>query len=172
MDLKSEMLTKLLFLTVLTASLLGTALAAEQPRFAVYIMRHLNVDLTQKGDFDLNDEGRANATRLVAWFDGKPLVAIFVSTWKRTKQTAAPLAIARKLEPKKYEKQLAMDQSRVGPILIIGHSDTVPRIILELAGPKITQNRNYPPNPIPRDRFGQIWTIADGQLLYDQLSMK
>jgi probable phosphoglycerate mutase len=48
---------------------------------------------------DLTDEGRDQAERLVGKLEQQPLDAIYVSDLVRTRQTAAPLARTRGLEP-------------------------------------------------------------------------
>ena len=55
-----------------------------------YVMRHL-----QKADGPdpaLSEEGRANARRLIGLFAADPPRAIYVSTTRRARETAAPLA--------------------------------------------------------------------------------
>src|SRR3954467_1164399 len=78
------------------AALLAIALAgcattpAQTAAPSWYVMRHL-----QKADGPdpgLSEIGRANADRLVSWFAKDPPKAIYVSSTKRARETAAPLA--------------------------------------------------------------------------------
>ena len=71
----------------------------------LYLVRHgrtsSNVDRlldTASPGADLDDVGRAQATRLVERLDGHHLEAVYASDLVRTQQTLAPLASARGLE--------------------------------------------------------------------------
>jgi imidazolonepropionase-like amidohydrolase len=104
---------------------------------SVYVMRHLH-----KGEGDdppLSAEGRANAERLAALLAADPPAAIYVTPYRRTRETAAPLAAKLGLTPKVYDprdnkaliEQVAKEK---GTVLIVGHSNTVPAIVADLGG--------------------------------------
>jgi broad specificity phosphatase PhoE len=118
-------------------------------------MRHL-----QKGsgeDPPLSAEGTANANRLIGFFRADPPQAIFVSTARRARETAAPLAAALGLTAIPYDPRdssgLASPVAATkGTILIVGHSNTVPGIIQELGGAA--------PPPLAETDYGDIWKIS------------
>lgn len=147
---------KLPILAALAALFLAAPALAQ-----TYVMRHLNTPVGVQNP-DLLPEGKATAEKLVAWFAGKPLAAIYVTDFKRTRQTAAPLAEARGLEPKAYDPRdtpalIARVKAESGPALIVGHSNTVPEIVEALGGERFPD--------LKHEEFGDIWTIAEGEVV-------
>jgi phosphohistidine phosphatase SixA len=155
-----------LILAALFCVLLGTAALAAMPQApAYYVMRHLNTPEGER-DPDLTPAGKAAAERLVHWMHGKPLTAIYVSDFKRTRQTAAPLAAERGIAVKVYNPAdtpalIALLRAETGPVLIVGHSNTVPDIVEQLGGTR--------PGPLAHPDFGDIWTLAGGRTAHDKL---
>jgi broad specificity phosphatase PhoE len=155
-----------LILAALLCALLGTAALAAMPQAStVYVMRHLDTPEGER-DPDLTPEGKAAAERLVHWMHGKPLTAIYVSDYKRTRQTAAPLAAERGIAVKLYNPAdtpalTALVRAETGPVLIVGHSNTVPDIVEQFGGAR--------PGPLAHPDFGDIWTVAGGQTAHDKL---
>ena len=125
---------------------------------AAYVMRHLNTPAGER-DPDLLPEGRRAAALLVGWFArerARP-VAIYVSDYRRTRQTAAPLAASLGLTPTVYDPAdtpglLARVRAAPGPALIVGHSNTVPDIVAGLGGTR--------PAPLVHEDFGDIWRVG------------
>lgn len=119
-----------------------------------YVMRHL-----QKGtgeDPPLTEEGRANARRLIGMFAADPPRVIYVSEWRRTRETAAPLAARLRVKVRRYQARdtpglIARVLAERGPVLIVGHSDTVPEIVARLGGER--------PAPLAETDFGDVWHI-------------
>lgn len=136
-------------------ALSGCATARDSPTASnVYVMRHLQKAPGQ--DPGLSAEGRANAERLMAFFAKHPPTAIFVSRTRRARETAAPLAAKLRLVPQDYEPLdvagvVARAKAERGPVLIVGHSNTVPDIVAALGGTK--------PAPIAEESFGAIWRV-------------
>jgi broad specificity phosphatase PhoE len=153
-------------LAALLAAMIGAAAMASLPAApTVYVMRHLDTPEGER-DPDLTDAGRANAQALVHWFHGKTLTAIYASDFKRTLQTVAPLAIAYRVEVKLYDPRdtpalIARLKAEPGPVLVVGHSNTVPDIVEQLGGAR--------PGPLAHPDFGDIWTVADGKTGHDKL---
>lgn len=138
-------------------TLAASATAAPQPLpVDYYVMRHL--EKAQGQDPGLTEEGRANARRLVKFFRlraDRPR-AIYVSNTRRAHETAAPLALALHLTLREYEVSdtpalIARVRAGPGRALIVGHSDTVPKIIEQLGG--------TPPPPLAETDFGDIWHV-------------
>ena len=152
-------------LAALLCALLPAVTFASGPEPARYVMRHLNTPEGER-DPDLTDAGKANAQALVHWFHGKKLTAIYVSDYKRTRQTAAPLAAERGIELKIYDPRdtpglVARVRAEAGPVLVVGHSNTVPDIVEQLGGAR--------PGPLSHPDFGDIWTVAGGKTAHAKL---
>jgi broad specificity phosphatase PhoE len=137
----------------------ATTSAPQAP--ATYVMRHLDTPAGER-DPDLLPEGRRKADLLVGWFErqrARP-IAIYVSDFRRTRQTAAPLAARLGLTPIVYDPAdtpglIARVRAERGPVLIVGHSNTVPDIVAGLGGTR--------PAPLVHADFGDIWRVgADG----------
>jgi broad specificity phosphatase PhoE len=127
-------------------------------------MRHLNTPAGEP-DPDLLPEGRAAAIALADLMEtdqfqgaGRP-VAIYVSDFKRTRQTAAPTAARLGLNVTTYDPRdtaglLARVRAETGPVLIVGHSNTVPDIVAALGGTR--------PAPLVHEDFGDLWVVQPG----------
>lgn len=145
-----------LFAVVATLSACATMSGAEGGGRIFYVMRHLNTPAGQR-DPDLTDEGRRAAQQLATWFHVDRPAAIYVSDYRRTRQTAAPLAARLGLTPIIYDPADTpglVARVRAGPLpaLIVGHSNTVPEVIAALGG--------TPPPPLAHEDFGDIWRIG------------
>jgi broad specificity phosphatase PhoE len=126
---------------LLISVLLNAADAAAQ---SVFIVRHAERADTAGGgpatmgaDPDLSAAGRARAESLAAALKDAGITAIFTTEYKRTQQTAAPLAKALEIEativPSKDAAGLAGKVSAAsGNVLVVGHSNTVPDLIKAL----------------------------------------
>jgi broad specificity phosphatase PhoE len=122
----------------------------------IYVMRHLNTPAGEP-DPDLLPEGQRAAQALAGWFGRAAPRAIYVSDFRRTRQTVAPLAARLGLTPIVYnpaDTPGLIARVRVGPqpALIVGHSNTVPDIIGSLGGTR--------PAPLVHADFGDIWRVA------------
>ena len=152
-----------ILIALLLALLPATAFAepAAQP---VYVLRHLNTPAGEP-DPDLLPEGRAAAIELADLMEtdrfqgaGRP-VAIYVSDYKRTRQTAAPTAARLALNLTVYDPRdtaglIARVRAETGPVIIVGHSNTVPDIVAALGGER--------PAPLSHPDFGDLWVVAPG----------
>jgi phosphohistidine phosphatase SixA len=141
--------------------------AAAQPACdpaSVTLTRHAEkAELAGDTDPPLSDAGRATAAALQAWFDDKPLDAIYATHLRRTQQTALPLAAARDLELRVLDagstpRLLQRLRSRhCGEhVLVVGHSNTVPGIAVALGAPAFE---------IGEHDFGTAWRWTPGQPL-------
>jgi broad specificity phosphatase PhoE len=144
-------------LTALTM-LMACAAVPAAAQSNVYVMRHLNTPAGQ-ADPDLLPEGRRAAEALAAWFRDERPVAIYVTDYKRTRETVAPLAARLGLTPIVYDPAntpglVVRVRAQHGAVLIVGHSNTVPDIVAALGGTR--------PAPLGHEDFGDIWRIAPG----------
>ncbi|WP_114951848.1 SixA phosphatase family protein [Sphingosinicella terrae] len=137
----------------------GCATIAQTAPSPTYVVRHLNTPEGER-DPDLTAEGAAQAERLSDWGFGPSPRAIYVTDFKRTRQTAAPLATRLGLELLVYDPADTpglVERVRAGPTpaLIVGHSNTVPDIVEQLGGAR--------PGPLVHEDFGDLWIVgSDG----------
>jgi len=127
----------MLALSVLTAS---SALADTT---TVFLVRHAEKVADGSTDPELTDEGRARAERLVAMLAEVHLDAVYSTPFKRTRDTASPVAAAKGLEVTITEvgtgfvdrlaKQI-LDENRGKTVLVVGHSNTLGPTIASLGG--------------------------------------
>ena len=123
------------FLSLLFVFVLGLSAAAAQP--TIFIVRHAEKAASVGKDPDLSETGRARAEALVKTLKDANVVAIYVTEFKRTQQTAAPLAKALGISvtnvPAKEIATLAAKlRTSNGNALVVGHGDTIPNLIRAL----------------------------------------
>jgi broad specificity phosphatase PhoE len=127
-----NMLKKALLISTL-AVLLSAPAAAQQ---TVFLVRHAErADMEKRAppsdDPDLSTAGRARAESLATLLKDADIRAIFITKYKRTRQTAGPLATASGLSPIVMEATTAGAiakeiRAQKGNVLVVGHSNTVP----------------------------------------------
>ena len=147
----------------------NAAVAAVEPMPSVptiYVSRHM-----RKGagdDPNLSAEGAAEAVQLAELLKGRGIAAIFVTSTKRSRETAQPLATATGAPIETYDPRdnatLAKRAAAIpGSILIVGHSNTVPAIVAAVGG--------TPPGPMTEEDFGRIFAVerATGKTVESRL---
>src|SRR5437868_10534626 len=125
------MLKRLVFYCLLLSALLSTATAQS----TVFLVRHAEkVDASK--DPDLSEAGRTRAEALSKTLRDSKITAIYATEFKRTQQTAAPLAKAlgvkvtiRPAKATDFALHLGTLHSNA---LVVGHSNTIPDLIREL----------------------------------------
>jgi phosphohistidine phosphatase SixA len=107
----------------------------------VFLVRHAERADTANGgpammgsDPSLSEAGRARAAGLATALKDAGITTIFVTEYKRTQETAAPLAKALGLTPVVVKANdraglLSQVRSAKGHVLVVGHSNTVPDAI-------------------------------------------
>ena len=126
------MTKRLGFYFLLLSAFLSTATAQS----TIFIVRHAEkADATK--DPDLSEAGRARAEALVKTFRDAKITAIYATEFKRTQQTAAPLAKALGitvtiLPAKDNAALMAKLRASNGNALVVGHGDTIPDLIKAL----------------------------------------
>jgi broad specificity phosphatase PhoE len=112
----------------------------------VLFVRHADVDVPPpigNPDYSLNVKGVLRANELAHVAEKAGVTAIFTSDLKRTKETAAPLAMRLGLaQPLPVVSDSDVEQfaadvraGKSGPVvLVVGHTNTIPRMIDALAG--------------------------------------
>ena len=123
----------------------GSAVSpAQKAPITVYLVRH-----AEKGpevpDPSLTDAGRTRAAELARVLADSQVTALFVTEFKRTQETAAPLATATGKKPVKLlarDVDALVEEIRALPAgskaLVVTHSNLVNLIVDKLSGVKIT----------------------------------
>ncbi|HEX8127136.1 MAG TPA: phosphoglycerate mutase family protein [Allosphingosinicella sp.] len=144
------------FAALLLLALPACATTSGQPtKPSWYVVRHLQK--AEGPDPALSEEGARNAERLASWFGTDRPAAIYVSTTRRARETAAPLAArlgiaVREYDPRDTPGLLARVKAESGTVLIIGHSNTVPDIVAGLGGPR--------PADLAEADYGDIFRVG------------
>lgn len=131
-----------------------------------YVMRHLQK--AEGPDPELSETGRANARRLIGFFEPELPRAIYVSTTRRARETAAPLAAKLRVKMRRYDPAdtaglIARVRAERGPVLIVGHSNTVPEIVARLGGAR--------PAALAETDFGDIWHLWGTPIRTERLTV-
>ena len=125
------------------AVLMPSAAAAQNVVFAVRHAERADASSPPPkmtaADPDLSAAGHERAKSLASMLKDAKIAAIFTSEFKRTKQTAEPLAKLLDVEiqqvpAKNADELLKRVRAVKGNVLIVGHSDTVPDLVNKLLG--------------------------------------
>lgn len=115
--------------------------------------------MTAAPDPELSAAGKARAQALAAMLKDAGVTAIYTTEFRRTKDTAAPLAEALKITA---EVVSSRDQAALitkikantkGAVLVVGHSNTVPTIIKALGGADVT---------VGESEYDSLFVVAPG----------
>jgi len=114
--------------------LLGLFVAAAPAQSIIFVVRHAEKMDNAGNDPDLADAGRARAERLAKMLKDAGISAVYTTEFKRTQQTAAPLAKALGLNvtivPAKETAPLtAKLRDLHANALVVGHGNTIPDLI-------------------------------------------
>lgn len=138
--------------------------AAAQGNKTIVLVRHAEKSVTgsatetAKGDPDLSAEGRERAGRLARAITKYTPHEIFATDYKRTRQTAEPIAKLRGKEIQTYDPAKQADlvekilASKTDHYLIIGHSNTTPALANLLMKKEVFKQ-------LPDTEFGIFWVI-------------
>jgi broad specificity phosphatase PhoE len=145
---------------VLAAACLLAPGCASPDRY-VFLTRHAEKEAGR--DPSLSADGKARADALAERLAGSGIEAIYVTQFRRTRETAEPLAhrlgveievieVSADLEVHAASVAEACRTATASSVLVIGHSNTIPAIVHALTGETI--------EAIPDDRYGDVWTIS------------
>lgn len=145
----------MMFIAIAATSACAAASAGEPPvipdgktETTVYLIRHAEKESDTDPNPNLSARGKARAESLAVQLRDSGVNMIIISDLKRTSQTAAPLAKLRHLRPKiipigssvEMHVRRTADEIRDHPgatILVVGHNNTVNRILERLGGEQI-----------------------------------
>jgi broad specificity phosphatase PhoE len=119
--------------------------AAAQDSTVVVLVRHAEKAPVEGNDPPLSEAGEARARTLAETLRGVRFDAVIATERQRTQATARPLAQVQGLTPEvialsgpHVETVAAAVRRHAGhTVLVVGHSNTVPRIIHALGGPQM-----------------------------------
>lgn len=136
-----------LLVALSTTTSLATSSGAEGPApLTVILVRHAEKAVVppENKDPDLSATGLARAEALKKMFADAGVSAVYATQYKRTQQTAKPLADKLGLPVTQVDARNTADlvkqvraQSAGKVIFITGHNNTVPEVIAALGGPKL-----------------------------------
>ena len=117
-----------------------------QRKLASFILiRHAEKILSSSNDPQLSTKGWQRANELVHVFEAVDIDAVYASPYRRSIDTAKPLAKAKQLEILNYNPdeldsfaQKLLNTHMGETVVIVGHSNTTPQLINALLG------TNYP----------------------------
>ena len=127
----------------------------------VLIVRHAEKMANAGTDPDISPEGVARAKALAAVAEHAGVEAVYVTQYKRTRQTAEPLHVplievgVDLSAPAAYPKALAdaiRAKSAGKVVLVVSHSNTIPAVIETLAHVKVA--------PIADDEYDRIYVVT------------
>ena len=126
-------MNRIVALLLLSLSLVPSAIAGP----TIFFVRHAEKATTGGEDMDLSDAGRARAESLATLLKDAEISAIYTTEFKRTQQTAAPLAKALHLDPaiipaKDQPGLIAKLRGSSGNVLVVGHGNTIPDLLKTL----------------------------------------
>ena len=136
------LLSAALLLSPLEIEALGHA-AGQEGVTTVFLVRHAEKDTIPEGDPLLNEAGNERTQHLLHVLEEAGVTAIYATQFRRTQDTVRPLAdflglevdIIDADESDRLVDTIRQDH-RGGVVVVCGHSNTVPEIILALgAGP-------------------------------------
>jgi broad specificity phosphatase PhoE len=121
--------------TLLCVSVFAST-AGAQPH-AIFLVRHAERAATSgrvPSDTGLSAEGKMRAEHLAQDLKDAGIAAIFTTEYKRTEQTAGPLAHSLGIQPQvvaagDLRSLIAKIKNTTGNVLVVGHSNTLPQII-------------------------------------------
>lgn len=123
---------KRIFLSLFLLTTFCQACEAQQTLTTFILVRHAEKADDGTKDPDLTTEGKQRAEDLASLLIETKVDAIYSTSYKRTRNTVAPLASAKKLnllsyDPMKGEElDVILDKFRGGTVVLCGHSNTTP----------------------------------------------
>ena len=123
----------------------------------IYLVRHAEKQADGTKDPSLTKQGHKRAEQIAKILANKSIKAIYSSDYKRTQQTATPLAKQLDLQvisyhPGKLEAFSKLVLASDGNLLIVGHSNTTPNLSVLLGGESF--------NDIDESEYDRIYKLS------------
>lgn len=129
----------------------------------IYLVRH-GEKAADGNDPSLTPQGRQRAQNIATMLHRAGITAIFSSATARTLETAKPLSTSLGLPVQQYDAgrpEVLVDKVKAlqGPVLVVGHSNTLPQLVRLFGGAPGTEigDNEY-------DRVYQLVNGADGKV--------
>ncbi|MEM6795649.1 MAG: histidine phosphatase family protein, partial [Acidobacteriota bacterium] len=144
------------------ASAHGSRKSAEAPPerpAALFVVRH--AEKMRDEDPRLTPEGHRRSAELARVLGDAGLDAIYATQWRRTRATAAPLAVATGLDPQivettgDYAENLAkklLEDHTGEAVLVVGHSHTTPGLLAALGVEDVPE--------IPETQYDDLFLVV------------
>lgn len=131
---------------------------AAQTETTIYLIRH-----AEKADSSpntaLSTEGKKRAEDWANYFKATAIDLCYSTPYLRTQNTCSPTAISKQKEiisysPKEMDLKKLIAENPGKTILVVGHSNTIPKHINQLLG-----EEKYP--EIPESEFGNLYIVKE-----------
>jgi len=104
-----------------------------------YLIRHAEKVDSDGLDPDLSKAGKERVVRYIDYFKTIKLDSVYTTNFKRTFQTANPIALTKGVEPIIYNPNKIdftnfIKKHKGQTVLIVGHSNTTPKFVNKLIG--------------------------------------
>ena len=120
----------------------------KEEQTVIYLVRHAEKEKT-KGDVHLTKEGRARANNLKSILKDEQLDFVYSTRFNRTQETAEPSATQHQLNIQEYDHgkleafgQSILDNHRGKKVLVVGHSNTTPKLLNFFMGKEVKEMIN------------------------------
>ncbi|MEQ9570005.1 MAG: phosphoglycerate mutase family protein [Longimicrobiales bacterium] len=147
-----------------TAGVAAAQAASDDGVSVVWLVRHAeraDDGMGDQPDPELSAPGRVRAAELARLLGDAGITSIHSTPFRRTRQTAAPLAEALGLEVQAYDPRdpAAMEAflarlAEPGRHVVVGHSNTTPDLVRRLGGD--------PVSPIDEMEYDRIYVVTRG----------
>ncbi|MBV2128718.1 SixA phosphatase family protein [Arsukibacterium indicum] len=138
---------------------ISCVLALQVSANTIYLVRHAE---KQDGSKDpvLSECGQARAAALARYFNDIELEAVFATPYQRTRQTAEPVAASKQLtvtsyDPRQPEQLHKQIQTFSRPVLVVGHSNTVPELVKLFSGIEVA--------PLSEQQYNLLYKVQLGE---------
>lgn len=133
--------------------------AADADALTFVVVRHAEKATDDPEDPRLSAAGLQRAQRLARLLADAPVVAVYATEFRRTRETGQPTANAHQLPVAAYFSRGPASESAArwrrdhdrGTVLIVGHSNTVPDLVTALSGQAAT--------PMPETEYDRVTRI-------------
>ena len=134
-----------------------------------FLVRHAEKDTAGGTNADLNNVGRGRAAILPKILKKVTLSGVFSTDKPRTRNTAAPVAKAKRLSVEIYDakKQAELakaltDKGRGKRYFIVGHSNTIPQLAVQLSlrGTKQSAEDEKPTADLPDSEYSFLYIVS------------
>jgi len=157
---KTALVFAMLFAVLGAVVVIAFLTTFRQPVTTLILIRHAEKIIDpNNSDPDLSPAGQTRAQEIVRMFGDAGINAVYVTQYKRTKETVQPLAAKLGLPINQVNSKSTAElltrirsENRGQTVFIAGHNNTVPEIIAALGGP------TYP--TIPESEYDNLYIVT------------